>query len=367
MHEVGGFIAYKNTLVPLDLSHLVAWEEGTEDSPNPDKISTTYREVDGGPDPDSSWYCISPSFDECHENRQDLEGKILPYLDQILFVHKPSNLLTLPGIDEADCLAKYLNEWLLSHNDGSTLIQIARKSAKCKNQIKIQKKTKKKKNNKTFVPRPCHRLDQDTSGVMVVALTLDAIRSTTGLFEDRAVQKYYVALVAGHVKNDTGFCEYPIGKIHNPQKGYNEFRCHVPKSTLKSSKQPHHALSPVNKVVCDDEADFNENSVRHAKTEYSVSKRFTIDLDDGTTVKYSRVNLKPHTGRGHQLRLHMAALGHPILGDILHAPSGIASVSPRLCLHAEKLEIDVQMQKHSDFGDDDLQTGRVVATSLAPF
>lgn len=103
--------------------------------------------------------------------------------------------------------------------------------------------------------------------------------------------------------------------------------------------------------------------MRNAKTEWAVSKRFTIVLDDGTEAKYSRVILKPYTGRGHQLRLHMASLGHPILGDTLHAPSTVASVTPRLCLHAEKLEIYVQ----SLAANGTIEVGKIVARSCPPF
>jgi tRNA pseudouridine32 synthase/23S rRNA pseudouridine746 synthase len=350
MYEIGGYIAYRSTLAPLELKRLITWEQ-EELETDIHKKSNSYCDNNS----DSLWYHVSPSFDAVDEARESIETKDVPYLDQILFVHKPANLLTLPGIDEPNCLANHVNKWLFSNSDTTSLLKIAEKSAK--RNVRTQSKKKRQK-KKTFVPRPCHRLDRDTSGVMVIALTPDAIRTTSALFEERFVQKHYVALVAGHLENDTGFCEYSIGKVYNPQNDHNEFRCHIQKSILQ-----HKQAGSIRKVSCDDLTKFTENSLRSAKAEWAVSKRFTIDLGDGTKAKYSRVVLKPKTGRGHQLRLHMASLGHPILGDTLHAPSSVASVTPRLCLHAEKLEIDVQTLTNGG----GLQKGRIVATSIPPF
>jgi tRNA pseudouridine32 synthase/23S rRNA pseudouridine746 synthase len=104
---------------------------------------------------------------------------------------------------------------------------------------------------------------------------------------------------------------------------------------------------------------FIEKSLRPARTEFSVSKRFAvINQENGQTFHYTRVMLTPKTGRGHQLRLHMASLGHAILGDHLHAPPHVARAAPRLCLHAEKLEITCLENGHPV---------RVKVVSLPPF
>ena len=101
------------------------------------------------------------------------------------------------------------------------------------------------------------------------------------------------------------------------------------------------------------EDDFVEQSLRDAKTKYTVLKRFILpvtcstddngDSSQNSLVQYTKVQLEPLTGRGHQLRLHMAAIGHPILGDQLHAPNTIVAAAPRLCLHAEELEMGVRI------------------------
>jgi len=219
---------------------------------------------------------------------------------------------------------------------------------------------------------------------MAIALTSDALTKTSVMFESRTVQKRYVALVAGHVQEDHGTVEYSIGKIHCPKRNFNEFKCYVPPSTqIESCSGDHGQNAHASSNKCqwsDDPDEFVENSLRDARTEWTVTKRFTIrtssedhdddngNNDDGKNIvgKYTRVELKPRTGRGHQLRLHMAVLGHPILGDVLHAPLSIASATPRLCLHAESLEMQVNIFGYDD-GTEEVATPKVVATSIPPF
>ena len=100
----------------------------------------------------------------------------------------------------------------------------------------------------------------------------------------------------------------------------------------------HHAEEAENDADYDGEKDDN--------IEYGTDEDGDADgknVDDSTCLEanYTRVELKPVTGRGHQLRLHMAAIGHPILGDELHAPKEVADAAPRLCLHAETLSLPV--------------------------
>ena len=116
-------------------------------------------------------------------------------------------------------------------------------------------------------------------------------------------------------------------------------------------------------MTISDKSKFIEKSLREAKTEFRVSKRFTIETDSGDEAKYTRVELTPYTGRGHQLRLHMASIGHPLLGDNLHAPISVAEASPRLCLHAERLELNCLLQK--DEGS--FVTSKVNVSSPSPF
>ncbi|WP_374299622.1 pseudouridine synthase [Paracoccus sp. (in: a-proteobacteria)] len=146
-----------------------------------------------------------------------------------------------------------------------------------------------------------HRLDQDTSGVMVFGLTPHAQRTLAKQFEERRVKKAYVARVAGRLEPRTGQVDLPL-IVDWPNR-------------------------PRQKV------DHAEG--RPALTEWRVIRA----TDDET-----RVRLFPLTGRSHQLRVHMAETGHPILGDPLYA-TGAAADHPRLMLHAESLRL-----RHPDSG-----------------
>lgn len=146
-----------------------------------------------------------------------------------------------------------------------------------------------------------HRLDRDTSGVMIFGLTPHAQRFLSKQFELRAAKKTYVARVWGRLTPRTGRVDLPLC-VDWP----NRPRQHVD----------------------------HENG-KPAITDWRV-------LRDGRTE--SRVRLMPQTGRSHQLRVHMMELGHPILGDPFYA-TGPARDFERLMLHSEELKI-----KHPDSG-----------------
>lgn len=143
----------------------------------------------------------------------------------------------------------------------------------------------------------CHRLDRDTSGVMVFALTPDAQRKIGLQFEKRKTKKTYIARVAGHVAADTGTVDLPL--------------------IVDWPNRPR-------QMVCHDTG-------KPALTDWKVLRR----EDDGTT----RLRLFPLTGRSHQLRVHMLALGHPILGDPFYATGPTRDAHPRMMLHAESLRL----------------------------
>lgn len=146
-----------------------------------------------------------------------------------------------------------------------------------------------------------HRLDRDTSGVMVFALTPHAQRHLGLQFEKRQTKKVYVARVAGRIAEKTGTVDLPL-IVDWPNR-------------------------PRQKV------DLEQG--KPALTEWRV-----LRASDEET----RVRLMPKTGRSHQLRVHMAAIGHPILGDPFYA-TGAARHHPRLMLHSESLSF-----RHPDGG-----------------
>lgn len=146
-----------------------------------------------------------------------------------------------------------------------------------------------------------HRLDRDTSGVMVFALTPHAQRFLSRQFEERAAKKTYVARVRGVPAEKAGTVDLPL--IVDWPNRPRQMVCH--------------------------------ETGKAAVTDWRVLK------DEGDT---ARVRLMPRTGRSHQLRVHMMALGHPILGDPFYA-DGPARNFERLMLHSEELRI-----KHPETG-----------------
>lgn len=177
---------------------------------------------------------------------------------EVLLVDKPSGLLSVPGKgpDLSDCLLSRIQDAF----PDALLV---------------------------------HRLDRDTSGVMIFALTPYAQRHLGLQFEKRMTRKTYVARVWGVPVERSGLIDLPL-IVDWPNR-------------------------PLQKVCFE--------TGKSAQTEWKVIK------DDGET---ARVRLMPKTGRSHQLRVHMLALGHPILGDPFYA-SGPARDFPRLMLHSEEL------------------------------
>ncbi len=185
---------------------------------------------------------------------------------EVLLVDKPSGLLSVPGKGAhlADCL-------------------ISRVQAAFPQALLV------------------HRLDRDTSGVMIFAMTPHAQRHLGLQFEKRMTRKTYVARIWGVPEDKSGLIDLPL-IVDWPNR-------------------------PLQKVCFE--------TGKPAQTEWKLIK------SDGET---SRVRLTPKTGRSHQLRVHMRELGHPILGDPFYA-RGPARDFPRLMLHSEELRF-----KHPDGG-----------------
>jgi len=179
--------------------------------------------------------------------------------DAFVVVDKPSGLLSVPGRGEerTDCL-------------------IARLRAEFPDILLV------------------HRLDLDTSGVIVFARTKQAQAHLGRQFEERRVKKVYVARLAGEIEADEGTVDLPL-IVDWP----NRPRQHV-----------------------------NFETGKPALTDWRVIRKAQNE---------TRVRLMPRTGRSHQLRVHMASLGHPILGDPLYAEGKARDDYPRLMLHAESL------------------------------
>lgn len=142
-----------------------------------------------------------------------------------------------------------------------------------------------------------HRLDRDTSGILVFGLSRTGQRSISRQFQERETEKNYQALVAGHL---TGQGSIDIPVIYDP------------------SRPPLHIVDP----------DYHKPALTH----WQALEQFELNGQPVT-----RVKLIPITGRAHQLRVHMQHLGHPIIGDTLYAAVEQQQLMPRLCLHAQYL------------------------------
>lgn len=222
----------------------------------------------------------------------------------MLVVNKPAGLLAVPGrgADKQDCLSSRLQQIF-----PDALI--------------------------------VHRLDMSTSGLMLFALGADMQRRLSHMFQEREVEKRYVAVVAGKLE---------LAKTQSS-----------PTLTLPQRERGWPLLLPLGQTILHParriadrvplvegwEGGWGEVNLPIA-ADWPNRPLRKIDVDNGKPsltryrriwgdVDRTRVELEPITGRTHQLRVHMAAIGHPILGDALY---GDASSAPRLLLHAASLD-----------------------------
>lgn len=186
--------------------------------------------------------------------------------------------------------------------------------------------------NELVIDRPgiVHRLDRDTSGVMIVAKTQESFLFLKEQFQEREIQKTYRAIVWGLVKEDKGVIDRPIGRSKTDFRRWSAER-------------------------------FARGEMRPAITEYKVLNRIegggTVSGEKGKTAKKGQQNIPqnftyieayPKTGRTHQIRVHFKAISHPILCDSLYAPNHPAAFGfTRTALHAFRIKVqDVGGTEH---------------------
>lgn len=192
----------------------------------------------------------------------DFLNQVIVYDDpDCIVVHKPSGLLSVPG-------------------KGDLTDSVLTRLVACDPRILL-----------------VHRLDRDTSGLMVFARSKHAQREISRQFEQRQTEKQYQALVLGELVGQ--------GEINVPVR-------------YDPTRPPMHIADP----------DYPKHALTHWQAQPTRQQHGQI---------ITPVLLQPITGRSHQLRVHLQYLGHPILGDLLYAdPLGL-SLLPRLALHAQRL------------------------------
>ncbi|MFM8793921.1 MAG: RluA family pseudouridine synthase [Acidimicrobiales bacterium] len=159
-------------------------------------------------------------------------------------------------------------------------------------------------------PGIVHRLDVGTSGLMVVALTQEAYEGLVAALSAHDVRREYVALAWGHLESSSGVIDAPIGRD--------------PRDPLRMA------------VVRDG---------KFARTKFDVEREFTEPVD------LSLVRCSLETGRTHQIRVHLAAVGHPVVGDSTYGGVRPALPAPRPMLHAQALAFDHPVTgEHMEFG-----------------
>jgi 23S rRNA pseudouridine1911/1915/1917 synthase len=222
--------------------------------------------------------------------------KIVYEDNNILIIDKPSGLLTHPmnRKDESESVVS----WLLKEHPEIGDVQ-DEYGASVGQWVDLR-------------PGIVHRLDRETSGLMVIAKTQTAFEYLKKLFQERKIKKTYLALVHGRLKSKNGKIEMPLGKLGTRQTARIRGKHELKEKT--------------------------------AVTEYRVMQEYSQPLltnlsYDRFVNSYSLLEIMPKTGRTHQIRVHLKSIGHPVVCDPLY--SGKKLVCPpklgRLFLHAQKL------------------------------
>ncbi|GMU73834.1 MAG: hypothetical protein AMXMBFR44_0330 [Candidatus Campbellbacteria bacterium] len=202
--------------------------------------------------------------------------------DDVVFINKPSGVLVH---DDGKTKEPTIVDWVVSHYPESATVgepQIL------SNGIMIER------------PGIVHRLDGDTSGVLVIAKNEDAFVHLKSVFQEREATKTYRAFVYGVVKKDKEVINRPIGKSRTDPRLW---------SAQRGAR----------------------GAMRDAVTEYKVLARGK---------EHSYLELHPKTGRTHQIRVHLKAINHPVVCDGLYAPKQYPALGfSRLALHALSLSL----------------------------
>lgn len=235
--------------------------------------------------------------------------KIIFENDDFVAIDKPAGLLVHPTI---------------GHDGEVTLIDW----------IKNKKPEILKVGENSSRPGIVHRLDRDTSGIMIIAKNNQSFEYLKKLFQERQIEKCYLTLVFGNFKEKSGVIDRPIGRIASSSK-----------HSTKAKKM---------------------KDVKEARTEYNVLWNWHKDKEQG----FSLIEVYPKTGRTNQIRVHLASIGHSVVGDQVYGSQKLKLPDnlQRMFLHAYfvefvtkngekihlKAELSKDLQKVLDFFVKDL-------------
>mgnify|MGYP001592668803 CR=1 FL=1 len=168
------------------------------------------------------------------------------------------------------------------------------------------------KGKKIEIKRPgvVHRLDRDTSGVLILAKNQKTYEFLKNLFQNREIKKTYHAIVSGNIKDERGVINKPIGRSPTDFRKYSANRG-------------------------------ARGEMREAITRYKVLHRFSVGLN-----RLTYLEVYPKTGRTHQIRVHMKAIDHPVVCDSLYNEKSVCPKGlKRMALHAKSIEFTDQKGK----------------------
>jgi len=241
----------------------------------------------------------------------------------VLVLNKPAGLVVHDDGKEREVREETLCDWVMKHypemeNVGEPM-ELQVKSRKVMNSDDQEEKFDHfESDNFITIPRPgiVHRLDKETTGVMILAKNQDTFYFLKEQFQDRKTVKVYNTFVWGNIKNDKGVIDAPIGRNG---KDFRQW------SANRGAR----------------------GQMREAVTEYKVLSRFSAheghvsDKEEGGE-KFAFLEVRPKTGRTHQIRVHMKYLNNPIVGDTLYAENRPYVLGfKRVALHARSLSIEI--------------------------
>jgi len=225
-------------------------------------------------------------------NQRIPEVEIVYEDENCLAVNKPAGIMV-----HSDGRAKgpFLTDWIIKHYPKA---------------LNVGDPMKDKEGNPVDRSGVVHRLDRETSGVLLIAKTAAGHASLKKQFQARTIAKKYIAYVWGEIEENFGLIDRPIGRSSSDFRKY---------SAQRGAK----------------------GVMRVAETYWTRKAVGTWKDEQGKVEKFTFVEAEPKTGRTHQIRVHLNAINHPVVGDILYAPKRPMALGfKRLALHSNTIEFD---------------------------